>query len=67
MTRSPDFIGGAELFANGSPKHLVNNPVHKVSLSVGRKELRCLQFIERTESGGGDRKKGVARLKDNPR
>ena len=62
-----DFIGPAELFANCSPARFGNNPVHKVSLSVTRNGLCCSQFIERAESGGGDRKKVADRLKDNPR
>jgi hypothetical protein len=67
MTRSLDFIGRAELFANCSPARFGNNPVHKVSLSVTKKALCSSQFIERAESDGGNRKKVVVRLKDNPR
>jgi hypothetical protein len=36
-------------------------------LLVPRKMLDCLQFIERTETDGGDRKKVTVQSRDNPR
>ncbi len=41
--------------------------MHKNSWSDGRQVISYTQFIERTEMDGGDRKKVVGRLQDNPR
>ena len=52
----PCFYGRKNLFPNCSPDVLENNPVHKVPLFVHENPVCCPQFIERTESGGGNRK-----------
>jgi hypothetical protein len=55
------------LFPNCSPDVFEDNRVYKVPLSVSESDVLCEQFIERTESDGGNRERGVARFKDDPR
>ena len=56
-----------ELFTGCSQRHFGEYPVRMKSLSECDFNLRCSQFIERTESVNGSQKIDVERLKDKPR
>jgi hypothetical protein len=60
-------LTGFGLLTGCPPAIFGEQAVDKNSLSDRGSQLRYSQFIERTEMDGGDRKKVVGRLKDDPR
>jgi hypothetical protein len=54
-----EFSDLSALSQRGPVRVPVNNPVHNNPLSLRGFSLGCLQFIERTESVGSNRKKEV--------
>ena len=55
------------MFTGFAPGNFGEQAVDKNSLSDRGSLVGCSQFIERTEMDGGNRKKVVGRLKDDPR